>query len=95
MERSATCRPKPETSSLVFGKQFSDHMLTVNWSEESGWEAPQIKPFQNLSLHPASSALHYSIEVRPRPHARTHSRGDEATAAVLCPWLCPCSCSRA
>ncbi|XP_030645500.1 branched-chain-amino-acid aminotransferase, mitochondrial isoform X2 [Chanos chanos] len=38
-------------------------MLTVSWSEKGGWEAPQIKPFQNLSLHPASSALHYSIEL--------------------------------
>ncbi|TSQ23977.1 Branched-chain-amino-acid aminotransferase, cytosolic [Bagarius yarrelli] len=38
-------------------------MLTVNWTEKGGWEAPQIKPFQNLSLHPASSALHYSIEL--------------------------------
>ncbi|XP_016088170.1 branched-chain-amino-acid aminotransferase, cytosolic-like isoform X3 [Sinocyclocheilus grahami] len=38
-------------------------MLTVSWSEAGGWQAPQIKPFQNLSLHPASSALHYSIEL--------------------------------
>lgn len=47
----------------MFGKQFSDHMLTIEWSQKDGWEAPRIKPFQNLSLHPASSALHYSIEV--------------------------------
>lgn len=46
-------------------------MLTIGWSEGGGWEAPRIQPFQNLSLHPASSALHYSIEVRPRPRART------------------------
>lgn len=65
IERSAACKPKPDPSTLVFGKQFSDHMLTVDWSEKDGWEAPQIKPFQNLSLHPASSALHYSIEVSP------------------------------
>nr|XP_061805097.1 branched-chain-amino-acid aminotransferase, cytosolic-like isoform X2 [Nerophis lumbriciformis] len=38
-------------------------MLTVEWNADGGWEAPQIKPFQNLSLHPASSALHYSIEL--------------------------------
>lgn len=38
-------------------------MLTIEWSESGGWEAPRIKPFQNLSLHPASSALHYSIEL--------------------------------
>lgn len=64
IERSSVCQPKPDPSSLVFGKHFSDHMLTIEWSESGGWQAPQIKPFQNLSLHPASSALHYSIEVR-------------------------------
>ncbi|KAM3598139.1 uncharacterized protein V6R79_014037 [Siganus canaliculatus] len=63
IERNTQSKPKPDPSSLVFGKHFSDHMLTINWSEKDGWEAPQIKPFQNLSLHPASSALHYSIEL--------------------------------
>lgn len=63
MERSAACKPKPDPSALVFGKQFSDHMLTIDWSDKDGWGRPHIKPFQNLSLHPASSALHYSIEV--------------------------------
>ncbi|XP_062387716.1 branched-chain-amino-acid aminotransferase, mitochondrial isoform X2 [Sardina pilchardus] len=38
-------------------------MLTIYWSEQDGWQVPQIKPFQNLSLHPAASALHYSIEL--------------------------------
>uniref|UniRef100_A0A8C1BMN6 Branched-chain-amino-acid aminotransferase n=1 Tax=Cyprinus carpio carpio TaxID=630221 RepID=A0A8C1BMN6_CYPCA len=63
IERNPVLKPKPEPSTLVFGKQFSDHMLTISWSAAGGWEAPQIKPFQNLSLHPASSALHYSIEL--------------------------------
>ncbi|XP_053707056.1 branched-chain-amino-acid aminotransferase, mitochondrial isoform X2 [Synchiropus splendidus] len=63
VEPSAAPKPRPDPSSLVFGKHFSDHMLTISWSEAGGWEAPQIKPFQNLSLHPASSALHYSIEL--------------------------------
>ncbi|KAM5263637.1 branched-chain-amino-acid aminotransferase, cytosolic [Ctenodactylus gundi] len=38
-------------------------MLTVEWSSESGWEKPHIKPFQNLSLHPGVSALHYAVEL--------------------------------
>lgn len=63
IERSACLQPKPDPSSLVFGKHFSDHMLVINWSEAEGWDKPRIKPFQNLSLHPASSALHYSIEL--------------------------------
>ncbi|GAA6071697.1 branched-chain-amino-acid aminotransferase, mitochondrial isoform X1, partial [Tachysurus ichikawai] len=62
IEKRKTPNPKPELSNLGFGKFFSDHMLTVNWTEKGGWETPQIKPFQNLSLHPASSVLHYSIE---------------------------------
>ncbi|XP_014855659.1 PREDICTED: branched-chain-amino-acid aminotransferase, cytosolic-like isoform X1 [Poecilia mexicana] len=63
IERNPECKPKPDPSALMFGKHFSDHMLTISWSEKDGWDAPQIKPFQNLSLHPASSALHYSIEL--------------------------------
>ncbi|XP_061555752.1 branched-chain-amino-acid aminotransferase, mitochondrial [Phycodurus eques] len=63
IERNPKCAPKPDPSSLVFGKQFSDHMLTARWSADGGWEAPRIQPFQNISLHPASSALHYSIEL--------------------------------
>ncbi|XP_077414382.1 branched-chain-amino-acid aminotransferase, mitochondrial [Vanacampus margaritifer] len=63
VEHNAKPAAKPDPSTLVFGKQFSDHMLTVSWSADGGWDAPRIKPFQNLSLHPASSALHYSIEL--------------------------------
>ncbi|XP_031415227.1 branched-chain-amino-acid aminotransferase, mitochondrial [Clupea harengus] len=63
IERNSAPKPKPDPSKLLFGKQFSDHMLTIYWSEKDGWQAPQIKPFQNLSLHPAASALHYSIEL--------------------------------
>ncbi|KAH0626518.1 hypothetical protein JD844_001548 [Phrynosoma platyrhinos] len=56
-------KPKPDPGNLVFGKTFTDHMLTVEWSKEKGWGKPHIKPFQNLSLHPASSALHYSVQL--------------------------------
>uniref|UniRef100_A0A8C8SU10 Branched-chain-amino-acid aminotransferase n=1 Tax=Pelusios castaneus TaxID=367368 RepID=A0A8C8SU10_9SAUR len=56
-------KPKPEAASLSFGKHFTDHMLTVEWGREQGWGQPHIKPFQNLSLHPASSALHYAVEI--------------------------------
>lgn len=48
---------------LVFGKYFGDHMFEVDWNAETGWDTPRITPFQNLSLHPASSVLHYAIEV--------------------------------
>ncbi|KAL7977393.1 hypothetical protein Chor_009342, partial [Crotalus horridus] len=63
IELNKHLKPKPDSSKLVFGKNFTDHMLTVEWSKENGWGKPHIKPFQNLSLHPTSSALHYSVEL--------------------------------
>ncbi|XP_072889547.1 branched-chain-amino-acid aminotransferase, mitochondrial [Hemitrygon akajei] len=56
-------KEKPDSSNLVFGKSFSDHMLMVEWDVVKGWGKPHIKPLQNLSFHPASSVLHYSIEL--------------------------------
>nr|XP_036876257.1 branched-chain-amino-acid aminotransferase, cytosolic [Manis javanica] len=56
-------KEKPDPATLVFGTVFTDHMLAVEWSAEVGWEKPQIKPLQNLSLHPSSSAFHYAVEL--------------------------------
>ncbi|KAL0612044.1 Branched-chain-amino-acid aminotransferase, cytosolic [Plecturocebus cupreus] len=56
-------KEKPDPSNLVFGTVFTDHMLVVEWSSEFGWEKPHIKPLENLSLHPGSSALHYAVEL--------------------------------
>ncbi|XP_062994793.1 branched-chain-amino-acid aminotransferase, mitochondrial isoform X2 [Elgaria multicarinata webbii] len=54
---------KPDPGKLVFGKNFTDHMLTVEWSNKKGWGKPHIKPFQNISVHPATSAFHYSVQL--------------------------------
>jgi hypothetical protein len=35
-------------------------MLTVQHIPGEGWQAPEIKPFANLELHPASAVLHYA-----------------------------------
>ena len=40
---------------LLFGERYSDHMLEADWTREDGWGAPQILPFGNLPMHPASS----------------------------------------
>lgn len=53
---------------LEFGKYISDHMLVCDYSAETpivgnGWDQPMIVPFSNLSLSPASLALHYGQTV--------------------------------
>ncbi|MBO5222132.1 MAG: branched-chain amino acid aminotransferase [Clostridia bacterium] len=59
-----TCpKEKPEASTLGFGKFFTDHMFMMDYSREEGWHDARIIPFGNLSLHPASTVLHYGSEI--------------------------------
>lgn len=45
---------------LVFGKLFTRHMFEMNYcNHEQGWTEPAIKPFENLSLSPATTVFHY------------------------------------
>ncbi len=47
---------------LAFGREFSDHMLVMNYSNGE-WQTPVIKKFESLSLHPATSAIHYGQSI--------------------------------
>lgn len=51
-------RPKPTFESLGFGKHFTDHMLICEFKDNS-WLEPKIMPYQNFSLEPSASVLHY------------------------------------
>jgi branched-chain amino acid aminotransferase len=52
-----------DTSKLLFGHNFTDHMLTIDWTAKNGWEKPIIGPLKNLEIHPAAKVLHYAVEV--------------------------------
>jgi len=45
-------------SDIHFGKLYSDHMLVANYANGE-WELPEIMPFSNLSLSPATTFMHY------------------------------------
>jgi len=49
-------------SELGFGKHFTDHMFVMDYEEGKGWCDPRIVPFGYISLHPASTVLHYGAE---------------------------------
>lgn len=53
-----------ETSNLkaLTATQCTDHMVTANWHIETGWGAPELRPYGNLSLPPTASVLHYATE---------------------------------
>jgi branched-chain amino acid aminotransferase len=40
----------------------TDHMVTAVWRAETGWDAPELRPYGPLSLMPTASVLHYSTE---------------------------------
>lgn len=46
---------------FAFGKQFTDHMLTVDWDKASGWHAPRIVPHGPIKIETSATALHYGI----------------------------------
>ncbi len=61
--KAAVLKEKPDSSTLGFGKIFTDHMFMMDWNSEKGWYNARIVPFENLSLHPASTVLHYGSEI--------------------------------
>lgn len=61
--KAATLKEKPDSSALGFGKIFTDHMFIMDWNVDKGWYNARIVPFGNISLHPASTVLHYGSEI--------------------------------
>ena len=53
----------PAEASLGFGKVFTDHMFLMDYTTEKGWHDARIVPFGRISLHPASTVLHYGAEI--------------------------------
>ena len=48
---------------LGFGHYFTDHMFMMEWERGRGWYDARIVPFGPISLHPASTVLHYGAEI--------------------------------
>jgi branched-chain amino acid aminotransferase len=42
---------------------MTDHMAISTFHPETGWSAPEIKPYASLTLDPASSCFQYSPSV--------------------------------
>lgn len=63
IEKTAAPKIKPDESSLGFGRHFTDHMFVMDYSKDLGWHDAKIIPFDNLTLHPASTVFHYGSEI--------------------------------
>ena len=58
--RTTAPRTPPPSQSLVFGANFSDHMLSIPWNSATGWAAPHIHPYAPLQLDPSAVIFHYA-----------------------------------
>jgi branched-chain amino acid aminotransferase len=47
----------------VFGRVFSDHMVTIEYSADRGWHNGKLGPRGALPLDPATLVLHYAQEI--------------------------------
>ena len=59
VERTKNPKPRPDESTYGFGRYFTDHMFTIQYSEKQGWNSAKVGPYQPLSLDPGSTVLQY------------------------------------
>ena len=60
---------------LPFGKHFADYMFEMDFANGQ-WQQPKIVPFRNLSIHPATSALHYGQAIFEGLKATRNEQGE-------------------
>ena len=46
-----------------FGRVFSDHMVTIRYSDADGWHDARVEPRGPISMDPAAAVLHYAQEI--------------------------------
>ncbi|MEW9853719.1 branched-chain amino acid aminotransferase [Novosphingobium sp. M1R2S20] len=61
-----------------FGTKFSEHMVTIEWTEERGWHDAVIGPRGPIALDPACAVLHYAQEIFEGLKAYRHPDGSVA-----------------
>ncbi|MGO4106008.1 branched-chain amino acid aminotransferase [Leifsonia sp. YAF41] len=76
---STTARADAERDAVLadpgFGKHFSDHMVTIDWSIGEGWHDARVTPYGPLQIDPASAVLHYAQEIFEGLKAYRHADG--------------------
>ncbi len=51
-----------DMDNINFGRIYSDHMLVADY-EDGQWQSCEIVPFGNLSMHPATTFIHYGQSI--------------------------------
>lgn len=46
-----------------FGRVFTEHMITISWTEDLGWHDGRLRPYGPLPMDPSAQVFHYGQEV--------------------------------
>ena len=58
-----TAEREEKVANCGFGKYYTDHMVVCEWTESTGWQEPELKPYGPLTLDPATAVFHYGQEI--------------------------------
>ncbi len=88
---SASPRSSEEIAAICanpgFGRVFTDHMVTITWTEDAGWHEARLVPYAPISLDPATNFIHYGqaifegLKAYRQPDGSIASFRPEANAA--------------
>ncbi|MFD6860150.1 branched-chain amino acid aminotransferase [Rhodococcus sp. NPDC060090] len=62
-----------------FGRYFTDHMVTITYTEGTGWHDAKVEPYAPISLDPAAMVLHYGQAIFEGLKAYRQSDGSIAS----------------
>ena len=58
---------------------MTDHILEIDWNQETGWNKPKISPYKPFQIDPANSTLHYALECFEGMKGYPHKNGKDIT----------------
>lgn len=64
-----------DPQNIQFGKLYSDHMLIAHY-DNGTWSKARIEPFRNLSMHPATTFIHYGQSIFEGIKAYKNEQGE-------------------
>jgi len=65
-----------DSQSMPFGKLHTDHMINIEFDSSKGWSKPVLQEFQDFSVSPFISGLHYGIQCYEGSKAYKNEKGE-------------------
>ncbi len=61
--RATAAERTARSTDAAFGSAFTEHMVSMRWTERDGWHDAELRPYAPITLDPAAVGLHYGQAV--------------------------------